>query len=189
MPMITLTTERLILRPWRPEDLESFAKLNADPRVMEYFPSVKSYEETREEYQRIQDHFAKRGWGLWAVSLKNSQDFIGFIGLRFDDFPAPFTPAVEVGWRLVFDCWGKGYATEGAKKCLQCAFETLHVPEVVSFTPVQNARSRAVMKKIGMHRNPEDDFDNPKLPEGHRLRRHVLYRIRQQEWKATMFSL
>jgi len=105
-----INTEHLILREWCEEDLIAFFKMNADPRVMEYFPSVKTHEESRQEYLRIQDHFAKRHWGFWAVSLAEEINFIGFIGLKFDDFPAPFNPAVEIGWRLAFDYWGKGYA-------------------------------------------------------------------------------
>lgn len=184
MPDNTLIkTERLILRPWRQEDLEPFAKLNADPRVMEHFPAVKSFEETAAEYNGIVEHFAKHGWGFWAVEVPNKADFIGFIGLRFDDFPAPFTPCVEIGWRLGFDTWGNGYATEGAIAALKIGFETLKLDEIVSFTAVPNLRSQSVMQKIGMHHSPADDFNHPKLPEGHKLRRHVLYRLNQDTWQ------
>jgi 3-dehydroquinate dehydratase/shikimate dehydrogenase len=179
-----INTKRLILRPWCQEDLDKFVKLNSDLRVMEYFPSIKSFGESRDEYNRILEHFSKYGWGLWAVSLLNEIDFIGFIGLRFDDSPAPFTPAVEIGWRLAFDYWGKGYATEGALAALQYGFEVLNLNEIVSFTAVQNMRSRKVMEKIGMHHDPKDDFDHPKLPEGHSLRRHVLYRMNHSEWRS-----
>lgn len=183
--MVLIKTDRLILRPWRKEDLEPFAKLNTDPRVMEYFPSIKSYEETSAEYNRILQHFAQHGWGFWAVALPNETDFIGFIGLRFDDFPAPFTPAVEIGWRLAFDHWGKGYATEGAKAALKYGFESLHLNEIISFTTVQNTRSRRIMEKIGMQHDSKDDFDHPTLPEDHQLKRHVLYRLKENEWKKS----
>lgn len=180
--MITLQTDRLLLRPWREEDLEPFVQLNADPRVMEYFPAVKTREETLDEYQRFQEHFIKHRWGFWAASVIDGAAFIGFIGLRQIDFSVPFAPAIDIGWRLAFDFWGKGYATEGAKACLKYGFKTLKLKEIVSFTAVQNKRSRAVMERIGMHRTAKDDFDNPKLPEGHLLRRHVLYRIAASEF-------
>lgn len=174
----TIQTKRLILRPWKKKDLKPFAKLNQDPQVMEYFPSLKSYKESQEEYHRIVEDFKKEGFGLWAVSITGGADFIGFIGLNRVKFAAHFTPAIEIGWRLIADFWGKGYATEGALACLKYGFETLHLNEIVSFTTPANKRSIAVMKRIGMSHDPKDAFDHPKLPEGHPLRRHVLYRIR-----------
>lgn len=177
--LATIKTERLILRPWKEEDLSSFAKLNADSRVMECFPKVKNYQESKEEYERIVKHFQEYGWGLWAVSVIDGPSFIGYIGLKNVDFEAPFTPAVEIGWRLDADFWGKGYATEGAKAALQYGFDVLKLSEIVSFTVENNRRSRHVMEKIGMHRNPKEDFDHPRLPIGHPLRRHVLYRLHQ----------
>jgi len=174
-----ITTSRLVLRPWQEEDLEPFAILNADPRVMEHFPSVLSREESDSFAHAIIEHFQQRGWGLWAVSLCNEANFIGFIGLSYITFEAPFTPAVEVGWRLAYDHWGKGYATEGALASLQFGFETLLLDEIISVTAVCNERSKRVMECIGMTHNARDDFDHPKLPEGHRLRRHVLYRIQR----------
>lgn len=176
----SIATRRLILRPWLEEDLEPFALLNADPRVMEYFPRVKTREESSSFIHLVSKHIAKYGWGFWAVSLIETGDFIGFIGLEHVDFQAAFTPAVEIGWRLAFKYWGKGYATEGALACLKHGFEKLQLQEIVSFTTMQNIRSRRVMEKIGMHHDSKDDFDHPKLPEGHPLKRHVLYRINQQ---------
>lgn len=173
-----IETERLILRPWCEEDLDPFFQLNADPRVMEFFPSVKSYEETAEEFRLIRGSFETNGWGFWAASLIESSQFIGFIGLKNVGFTANFTPAVEIGWRLAYEYWGKGYATEGAKASLQYGFETLHLNEIVSFTAVNNMRSRRVMEKIGMSHDEKNDFDHPKLPEGHALRKHALYRIK-----------
>lgn len=181
-----IQTKRLILRQWREDDLEPFAELNADAQVMEYFPSTLSRQESDQMMKRMQNKIEERGWGLWAVSLAENGEFIGFIGMNDVDpvsFPAHFTPAVEVGWRLAYPFWGKGYATEGALACLKYGFETLYLKEIVSFTAVQNIRSRAVMERIGMHHDPKDDFDHPKLPEGHKLRRHVLYRLEAQKWQ------
>jgi 3-dehydroquinate dehydratase/shikimate dehydrogenase len=175
----TIKTERLILRPWEEGDLKPFAELNADPRVREYFPNLLSREESDQSAKRMSDHIEKKGWGFWAASLIETGEFIGFIGLEDVYFKAPFTPAVEIGWRLAFKHWGKGYATEGALAALKYGFETLKLKEIVSFTPVQNKRSRHVMEKIGMTHDPKDDFDHPKLPEDHPLRRHVLYKIKR----------
>lgn len=147
----TIQTERLVLRQWRKEDLEPFAKLNADPRVMEFFPMPWTQEESDISLQSARNHIEKYGWGKWAVSLLETDEFIGFIGLEDVYFQAHFTPAVEIGWRLAFDYWGKGYATEGAKAALAYGFETLSLDEIVSFTAMPNVRSRRIMEKIGMH--------------------------------------
>jgi 3-dehydroquinate dehydratase/shikimate dehydrogenase len=182
--LIALKTDRLLLREWQESDFEPFANLNADPRVMEYFPSTLSKEKSDEMAKRIQKELKERGWGLWAVSLITTSQFIGFIGLNPLDkatFPVPFTPAVEIGWRLSFDFWGKGYASEGARRALEYGFETLHLKEIVSFTAVQNKRSRRVMEQIGMHHDPKNDFDHPKIPEGNWLRKHVLYKIQAKD--------
>ncbi len=187
--MTILRTKRLILRPWREEDLEPFAQLNADPRVMEYFPATLSKAESDQLAQRIKNKMDEKGWGMWAISVPGIAEFIGFIGLNSEDqvsFPAPFTPAVEVGWRIAFEYWGKGYATEGAKAALAYGFKTLHLGEIVSFTAVQNMRSRRIMEKIGMHHDPKDDFDHPKLPKEHKLNRHVLYRLKSSDWEKLV---
>ena len=176
--MSTLTTERLILRPWQTEDLEPFAQLNADARVMEYYPSTLSREESDRFAERISQELLQNGWGLWAVSVPGVSDFIGYIGLSRVEYPYPFAPAVEIGWRLAYDHWGKGYATEGAKAAIKYGFDKLGLNEIVAFTTPKNIRSRRIMEKLDMHHAPEDDFDHPKLPEGHPLRRHVLYRLR-----------
>lgn len=179
-----LKTERLILRPWCEEDFEPFAKLKADPRVMEHFPTLLSIEESTALAKKFQKNIDERGWGFWAVSLIESKEFIGAIGLNAIDssFPDHLALKTEVGWKLAYDYWGKGYATEGAKACLQFGFETLNLDEIVAFTVAQNVRSRAVMEKLGMHRDQKGDFDHPKLEEGHKLRRHVLYTIQQTEF-------
>lgn len=184
-----IKTERLVLRPWQQEDLEPFAKMNTDFHVMEHFPAVKSFDESLKEYHAIVEHFEKHDYGWWAVSESNKNNFIGFIGLRYIDFPAAFTPTVEVAWRLVYDYWGKGYATEGARASLKYGFQILRLPEIVSFTSTQNLRSRAVMERIGLHRSPKDDFDHPKLQEGHPLRKHVFYRLYRDEWEKSQGEL
>jgi len=172
-----LETRRLLLRRWRDSDRVPFAALNADPRVMQFFPAVLSRTDSDRLVDRIEAHFEKHGFGLFAVELGQEGAFIGFIGLSVPDFEAPFTPCVEVGWRIAAAYWNQGLATEGAKAVLAYGFDSLQLSEIVSFTTVANAPSRRVMEKIGMTRAPEDDFDHSKLPEGHPLRPHVLYRI------------
>lgn len=179
--MTVLTTPRLILRPWKETDLPYFTALNADPRVMEYFPSTKTSEETFQEYQRICNYISEFGWGFWAAELKESGQFIGFIGIKNVTFETAFTPAVEIGWRLAYDFWGKGYAPEGAQAALDFGFNTLNLQEIVSFTPTSNARSQSVMRKIGMVYHPNESFEHPWLPKGHPLSTHVLYRISKKE--------
>ena len=180
---MTIRTERLILRQWQQEDFEPFAKLNNNLQVMEYFPSTLSRQESDDLAQKILSKIENEGWGPWAVSIPNVAEFIGFIGLSVPTFQAHFTPTIEVEWRLDPKFWGNGYATEGALACLRYGFETLNLEEIVSFTAVQNIRSRAVMERIGMYHDPKDDFDHPRLAEGHRLRRHVLYRLEVQKWQ------
>lgn len=173
-----LETTHLRLRRWNDADLEPFARLNADPRVMEFFPSVLSREESDQMVDKILRGFALRGYGLYAAELRETAAFIGFIGLSVPGFRAHFTPCVEIGWRLAAEYWGRGLATEGARAVVHHAFDQLGLTSLVSFTTERNAPSRRVMEKIGMTRDPADDFDHPNLPEGHRLRRHVLYRLR-----------
>ena len=174
-----LATERLHLRPWRAADREPFARLNADARVMEHYASVLSREESDALAERIERHFEKQGYSLWAVEIPGVVPFAGFVGLSIPRFEAHFTPCVEIGWRLAREHWGQGYATEGARCVLEFGFGALRLAEIVSYTVPGNLRSRRVMEKLGMLRNPEDDFDHPLLSEGHRLRRHVLYRLKR----------
>lgn len=176
-----IRTERLLLRRWRQSDWVPFAALNADPTVMEYFPSTLSVEQSDALVLRIQQQFAERGFGLWAVEVRDTGVFAGFIGLGVPWFEAAFTPCVEVGWRLAQQHWGKGYATEGARAALEFAFRFLDLDEVVSFTAVVNKRSWRVMERIGMTRSADEDFDHPNVPDGHELQRHVLYRIRRED--------
>lgn len=180
MPASVLRTDRLLLRPWREDDLAPFATLNADPVVMEYFPKTLNREESDTLAVRFRDLLERQGYGLWAVEVPSLASFIGFVGLHHPAFDAPFTPCVEVGWRLARAHWGHGYATEAARAALRYGFDQLGLGEILSFTVPENVRSRAVMERIGMTRSPADDFDHPSLPEGHRLRRHVLYRIQAE---------
>lgn len=173
----TIRTERLLLRRWREADRLPFQAMNADPRVMEFMPSLLSATESDALVDRAQAHFERHSFGPFAVELRDELTFAGFIGLSIPAFDAPFMPAVEVGWRLAFDCWGRGLATEGARAVVRNGFEELGLESIVSFTVFENLRSRRVMEKIGMTHDPRDDFDHPGLPEGHPLRRHVLYRL------------
>jgi RimJ/RimL family protein N-acetyltransferase len=174
---ICLTTARLRLRPWRPEDLPRYAAMNADPRVREYFPKVLTAEESDREAARIAAHFHEHGFGFWAVEAVGVTDFAGFVGLAIPGFEAHFTPCVEIGWRLAVEHWGRGYATEAARAALDCGFQRLGLKEIVAFTVPPNRRSRRVMERLGMTWSVADDFDHPRLPPGHPLRRHVLYRV------------
>lgn len=172
-----LTTERLILRRWLPADRPLFATMNADPRVMEFLPKPLSRTESDAFADRIDQHFEHHGFGWWALEVVGVAPFIGFVGLTIPRFEAAFTPCVEIGWRLAAESWGHGYATEAANAALDFAFDALMLHKIVSFTVPENVRSWRVMERIGMVRNPGDDFDHPSLPDGHRLRRHVLYRL------------
>jgi len=173
---MTLAAERLILRRWREEDREPFARMNSDSSVMEFFPALLTRSESDALVDRIEAHFATHGFGVWATELKATGEFIGFVGLWTPSFEAHFTPCVEIGWRLAAPHWGQGLATEGARAAVAQAFGELGLKELVSFTSVGNVRSRRVMEKIGMTHDAADDFNHPDLPEGHWLRRHVLYR-------------
>ncbi len=175
----TIETDRLQLRRWRESDREPFAAMNADQRVMEFFPKQLSTDESHAYVSRIGQHFDEHGFGLWAVEVKNVAPFVGFIGLAIPQFPAHFTPCVEIGWRLAAEHWGCGYAAEGALSVLEFAFSSLRLEEVVAMTAARNQRSQRVMEKIGMTHSADDDFDHPLLPGDHELSRHVLYRIQR----------
>ena len=177
MSQTVITTQRLVLRPWRPSDREAYARMNQDPLVMAHFPALMTPAESDTHVDAIERHVGEHGFGLWAVELPSRASFIGYVGLSVPRFDAHFTPAVEIGWRLASEHWGRGYATEGARAALAFGFETLGLREIVSFTVPANLRSRRVMERLGMTHDPDDDFDHPKLPEGHPLRRHVLYRV------------
>lgn len=165
------------MRPWRPSDREPFAALNADPQGMEHFPAPLSRKESDAFAAASAEAITRQGWGRWALEIAETGEFIGFTGLHRPTFEAHFLPAVEIAWRLSRRSWGKGYATEAATAALDVAFDRLGLDEVVSFTAAANLRSRAVMERLGMTRDPAEDFDHPVLPSGHRLRRHVLFRL------------
>jgi RimJ/RimL family protein N-acetyltransferase len=172
-----LRTERLLLRRWRPSDRVPFRAINADPVVMEYYPSTLTTGESDQFAERIEETFDHVQLGLWAVELPDTAPFIGYVGLWPATFPAAFTPAVEVGWRLARSHWGHGYATEAARMAIADGFDRLGLSEIVSFTAAINQRSTRVMEKLGMSRDVDGDFDHPAVPKGHPLRAHVLYRL------------
>ena len=180
--LIELDTARLHLRQWREDDLRPFADLNADPEVMAHFPAPLEYPASNALALRCQALIAERGWGFWAAELKESGQFIGFVGLHTPIAELLFAPCVEVGWRLARAYWGRGLATEAACAALRVGFETLELQEIVSFTTLGNLRSRAVMERIGMHRTDED-FDHPAVPPGSPLRAHCLYRLNRDGWR------
>jgi RimJ/RimL family protein N-acetyltransferase len=180
-----LTTARLLLRRWQASDRIPFQQINADPRVMEFMPAQLTPDKSDGLITRIDRHFQQYGYGLYAAELIETQAFIGYIGLNIPSFEAPFMPAVEIGWRLALDHWGRGLATEGAHAVLRHAFEALSLGSIVSFTVPQNQRSRRVMEKLSMVHDPNADFDHPRLPEGHALRRHVLYRINREDLRKS----
>lgn len=178
----TIETERLILRPWREADKAAFAALNGDSEVMRHFPKPMTREESDALADRIMARMAERGWGSFAVEVKDGEPFIGFVGPNVPSYEIPCGPCVEVGWRLARSAWGKGYASEAARAAVDFAFRRLGLPEIVSFTVVANDRSRRVMERLGMTHDPADDFDHPMIAEGHPMRRHVLYRLASSDW-------
>lgn len=175
----TLRTERILLRRWREEDRLPFQRMNSDPRVMEFFPGLLTAEESDALVGRIESHFDRHGFGPFAVELLENGTFIGFVGLMVPEFEAAFTPAVEIGWRLAAEHWGKGLVTEAAKAAVRYAFDVVELDGLISFTVPGNVRSRRVMGRIGMTHDAREDFEHPGLPVGHPLRRHVLYRLRR----------
>ncbi len=184
MPII-IETARLILRTWHEDDLESMYAINQDPKVMEYFPALVSKKETLGFIRNMIKQQDIDGYAFYAVELKSTHEMIGFIGLLYRPKTAlqvPLNPSTEIGWRLSSKHWGKGLATEGAKAVLAHAFHVLGLDEVVSFTVVNNTKSRRVMEKIGLQYHPKDDFDHPKLPKDSPLKRHVLYRLNKIQY-------
>lgn len=181
MEIVELESDRLKLRKWKNEDFDLFAKMNADPDVMEYFLNVLDRKESDDLANKIVELMEKRSWGLWAVEELKTEKFIGFVGLHKPTYDLPFTPCTEIGWRLSRQYWGKGYATEASKIVLDYAFNKLHLDRVYSFTTVTNSRSRAVMERLGM-KNTNKNFEHPAVPEGHQFREHVLYKITREIW-------
>jgi RimJ/RimL family protein N-acetyltransferase len=180
----SLRTERLLLRRWREEDREPFAAMNADMVVMEHFPSLMTRAQSDGAIDRIEELFERDGFGLWALEERATGEFLGFTGLQRVGFDAPFVPAVEVGWRLRASAWGQGYATEAATASVADGFGPAALDEIVSFTTPRNARSIAVMQRLGMTRDAAGDFDHPRVPASSGLRRHVLYRLSTATWSG-----
>lgn len=180
--VVELRTKRLKLRQWKDDDFSVFARMNSNPAVMEYYPSVMSETESNEMANKIRTLIENRGWGFWAVEESSTHSFIGFVGLHEPTYDLAVTPCVEIGWRLGKDYWGKGYATEAANECLKYAFEELKLNEVYSFASTQNKKSWSVMERICMV-NTGQNFEHPIIPEGHQLREHVLYKITKKQWR------
>ena len=180
-----ITTPRLRLRRWEQPDLDPFAEICADEQVMEFFPAPLTRKQSNDFIARVDRHFDEHGYGFWAVESLEGPRLIGFVGLAQVAFAADFVPAVEIGWRLARSAWGQGYASEAGRAALGYAFETLGLCEIVSFTVPENARSRAVMERLGLKRNPREDFDHPTLGARHPLARHVLYRLAASDWSGS----
>jgi RimJ/RimL family protein N-acetyltransferase len=185
--MVTLIepqTERLLLRQWRKQDREPFAALNSDPHVMEFFPAPLERSASDALANRIERSIAERGWGLWAAELMGSREFIGFVGLEVPSSALPYSPCVEVGWRLAHRYWGQGLATEAARAALCVGFGSVGLSEIFSFTSILNVRSRAVMERLGMVAEP-NTFEHPNVPVGDRLREHFAYRLTRSAWNTS----
>ncbi|ARU87251.1 GNAT family N-acetyltransferase [Pseudomonas sp. M30-35] len=180
-----LQTQRLILRPWRENDLPAFAAMNANPEVMRHFPACMSGEESDALAQRIIQHFADYSFGQWVVERAAQPGLIGVVGLQHVNFAAAFTPAVEVGWRLDSNHWRQGYALEAAQAVLRHGFTELELEQIVAFTVPANTASQALMRRLHMQRDPLADFEHPRLPVEHPLRQHVLYRLTREQWQQT----
>ncbi|MGV8894153.1 MAG: GNAT family N-acetyltransferase [Burkholderiaceae bacterium] len=173
--LIEFETDRLHLRQWLPADREPFAALNSDSKVMDFFPSLLTRAESDAIADRCQSLIEERGWGFWAAECKTTREFIGFVGLHTPSVELPFSPCIEIGWRLAFQHWGKGFATEAASEAIRIGFQTLELREIVSFTTLGNHRSRAVMERLGMRES--GTFEHPHVPRSTGLRQHVLYRL------------
>lgn len=179
------TTPRMLLRQWRDSDCEPFAQLNADPKVMAYFPQPLTRQESDALAKSFRDFIENNGFGPWAVELKTNKEFIGFVGLLIPQATLPFPPCIEILWRLSSSHWGQGYATEAARKALQIGFELLELSEIISFTTINNLRSRSVMKKLGLQED-RMTFNHPNLPAGHPLSEHCLYRLQRDQWSPII---
>jgi RimJ/RimL family protein N-acetyltransferase len=181
----TIETPRLILRPWRDDDVEPWAEMSADERVMEFFSAPYTHEQAVAVAARLRQALERDGYGFWVLECKGGPSFAGVIEVKQVAFEAHFTPALEVGWRLRYDLWNRGYATEGARAALDFAFTELESREIVALTAALNRRSRRVMERLGMSYDPRDDFENPHIEPGHPLRPHVLYRLRRSDFGLT----
>ena len=180
---VELRTPRLLLRQWKESDADPWCEMNADAEVRKYFPKVNAREDSIGEMTRIRDGIVQRGWGMWAVEVPGVAPFIGFIGLNPPGFPAPWQPAVEIGWRLKKDAWHQGYATEGAMAAMQFAFAHLALPQVLALSVVPNTPSHRVMERLGMTRWRGMEFDHPRVPQDWPLKNHLVHRVTEREWR------
>lgn len=180
-PEFSIASKRIGLRKFRSGDLDAMSAINADPQVMEHYPSTYDRHQTQDFIQRVNGKIDENGFSMWAAELIATGELLGFVGISKVPFEEDFTPAVEIGWRLAKKHWGHGYATEAANACLQFAFEKAQLDSVVSFTSLPNERSEKVMQRIGMTKVGE--FDHPKIEKGHRLQKHVLYKISKADWQ------
>ncbi len=183
-----LRTERLLLRRWRDSDLEPFAAMNADPLAMEHFPSTLSRAESDAFAEHIERELERHGYGLWAVEMPGESPFVGFVGLIQVSDLMPFAPATEIGWRLARDHWGRGLAAEAARAAIAFGFDQLALAGIVAMTATSNARSRRLMERLGMRRDPTEDFTHPKIAAGDPLAAHVLYRLDAARWRISSSS-
>ena len=179
--MSMLETDRLLLRQWKASDYSAFAKISGDTDVMEFYPKPLNVAESNAMADRIRGLINKRGWGFWAVEIPKQQGFIGFVGLHIPSEQLPFSPCVEIGWRIAKEHWGKGYATEAARAALDYGFSELGFDEIVSFTTLANLRSQRVMQKIGMS-DVKENFMHPDIDRSHPQCEHVLYKLTQSDW-------
>ena len=186
-PIHELETPRLRMRQWLPADREPFARLSADPQVMRYFPTMMNRQEADSFADRMQGKMQANGWGFWVLERKSDGQFLGFTGLNNPPAELPFSPCVEIGWRLTRESWGLGYASEAATRALDFAFEKLDTDKVYAFTAVPNERSAAVMRRIGMTDTGER-FMHPAVPEGHELQEHLLYAITREQWPVRQIA-
>ncbi len=178
----TIETDRLILRPWVASDIEPFATMGADPKVMAFFPALYTHEQAADWLIFTNQSLAKSGFTFWAIEIPGVTPFAGFTGLLEDSFEAPFTPCVQIGWRLAHKYWGQGYVSEAAKASLEYGFVNCELDEIVAYAVPGNTRSFKVMERIGMHHDIHGDFNHPHLEKGHTLERHVLYRLSKSDW-------
>jgi len=188
MVLPTLRTKRLILRPWKPDDLEPFSEMNADLKVMAYYASILTREESDALASKIQQDYATRAYGFWAIEIPGIAPFIGYVGLNYWNLEMSFAPCIDIGWRLASSHWGHGYATEGAQEALRYGFEELDLSEIVAMATIGNVRSRRTMERLGMIHNPDENFHHPKLPKDHLLSMRVLYRLRRSWWISLQLS-
>jgi ribosomal-protein-alanine N-acetyltransferase len=179
-----IRTARLLLRRFRNGDRKPLAMLNADAIAMEHFPGTLTREESDAMGDRIAMLWETRGFSWWSVEAPGVADFVGLAGLAIPRFEALFMPTVEIGWRFLREHWGHGYCTEAATAAMDDGFERMELPEIVSFTVPANRRSWRVMERLGMTRDPRDDFDHPMFLQDERIRRHFLYRMSREAWRA-----